>query len=82
MVDKQRKTRKDKPKAACIDAEQSLIAGLMVVQYQKFVKHFAKEEGNVRNNTTPTINMAGKLDQKNVWVIDSGATEHITCKTY
>lgn len=74
MLAMQAKREKTKPKAACIDAKQNRIAGLTVEQYQKLVKHFAKEERNRRNNTKSTINMDSKLNQNNNWVIDSGAT--------
>nr|GMD06150.1 Integrase, catalytic core [Ipomoea batatas] len=30
-------------------------------------------------STNPTVNMAGKIDNKNWWVIDFGATDHIVC---
>nr|GLL33741.1 uncharacterized protein LOC109163537 [Ipomoea trifida] len=30
-------------------------------------------------SATPSVNMASKIDKRNTWVIDSGATDHIVC---
>lgn len=61
-----------------VEAGASPIPGLSNEQYQKLMKHFAKEGS--KDNTTPTVNMVGKVEINDAWLIDSGATEHITYK--
>lgn len=70
------KQDKNKTKAAFVESTTSPILGLSNEHYQKLIKHFAKDEP--RYNITPTINMVGKVEIDDVWVVDSGATEHIT----
>ena len=77
------KTKGDKgrARAACIETGSSPIPGLTNEQYEVFVKHFADSNKASKEETQPAANMAGKLNQDRDWVVDSGATEHITYKT-
>lgn len=63
---------KPKPRADAVRIEVSPIPGLSVEQYKKLMKQ-------LNDNPKPEINMAGKIDFCQPWVIDSGATEHIAC---
>lgn len=72
--------KKDKPrtKATCVELGPSPIAGLTDEQYHLFVNHFKEENVVDSKNTQPMAHMAGKIDSNYEWVVDSGATEHIT----
>nr|KAJ0217731.1 hypothetical protein LSAT_V11C300143420 [Lactuca sativa] len=71
---------KAKPKAACVELETSPVPGLTDKQYRLFVAHF-QENGNLTGNKShPRANMAGRNQSYNGWVVDSGATEHMTCR--
>ncbi|KAJ9540324.1 hypothetical protein OSB04_026830 [Centaurea solstitialis] len=59
----------------------SPIPGLSVDQYTKLVEYFGgtSDTSNAEHvDTLPTANMAGKATSLNTWIIDSGASEHIT----
>ncbi|PWA82672.1 GAG-pre-integrase domain, Gag-polypeptide of LTR copia-type [Artemisia annua] len=72
------KQDKAKPSAACVDAEKSPIAGLSDSQYQQFLKFFGNKEGANAEESGPKANLAGNIDKEGKWIVDSGATEHIT----
>lgn len=59
------------------------ISGISAEQYAKLVQYFSGQnsEGSqvVKAESLPTVSMAGKLNIMKSWVIDSGATQHITC---
>ncbi|KAI3681211.1 hypothetical protein L6452_35996 [Arctium lappa] len=75
------KKEKLKPKAACVEIGSRPIPGLTDEQYQLFVKHFREETKVTSNEASPVVNMAGRIEPHNGWVVDSGATEHITHKS-
>lgn len=63
---------------ACVETVSSPIPCLSDEQYQVFVKHF-REEAKVTNiEASPTVNVVGRIEYHNGWLIDSGATKHIT----
>ncbi|KAK1423454.1 hypothetical protein QVD17_18757 [Tagetes erecta] len=68
------KQEKPKPQAACVQGEASEIQELTAEQYQQLLKFF----GSIKQDNTPAANMANNGDEEGKWVIDSGATEHIT----
>lgn len=76
------KKQKGPTKTAHMAAGTSPIPGITADQYSKLVDYFSKAEGvsmAVQEDTSPTIDMAGKINSLKHWIIDSGATEHITC---
>ncbi|XP_076928722.1 uncharacterized protein LOC143592775 [Bidens hawaiensis] len=74
------KQDKQKPKATCVEKEASPISGMTPAQYQKFVEFFGnKTSMNNKEENVDEANMAGTAGKEGKWVIDSGATEHITC---
>lgn len=74
------KERRPPPRAAQVETESSPIPGLTNEQYGKFLEFFHSEnERSMPPVDAPIANMAGKLPFTRPWVIDSGATEHITC---
>lgn len=63
-------------------AISSPIPGLTVEQYSTLVEYFSKSGEPLKvasEESLPTINMASKMNNLKPWIIDSGATEHITC---
>ncbi|KAJ0845011.1 putative RNA-directed DNA polymerase [Helianthus annuus] len=72
------KQERPKPKAALAEVEESPIPGMTAVQYQQFIQFFGKKEGVDKEDTTPMANMAGNIGEEGDWVVDSGATEHIS----
>ncbi|KAG6406521.1 hypothetical protein SASPL_134125 [Salvia splendens] len=69
-------------KSAHMAAGSSPLSGITIEQYSKLVEHFSKsgDTSQVAREENPTsANMAGKINNLNSWIIDSGATEHITC---
>lgn len=54
----------------------ALFSALTVEQYQRLIQFLGTE--NSTKIMTPAANMAGKLDLAKTWVVDLGATEHIT----
>ncbi|KAJ9552386.1 hypothetical protein OSB04_016431 [Centaurea solstitialis] len=56
------KIDKDKPTAACIEAETSPIPGLTVDQYKAFLKHFGEGTKLENEGTVPVANMTGRLN--------------------
>ncbi|KAL6564318.1 hypothetical protein OROMI_015768 [Orobanche minor] len=58
------------------DADDSPIPGLSAANFNKLVHFFNKQPGS---ENPPTANMAGKMHNTTSWIIDSGASEHITC---
>ncbi|XP_076958475.1 uncharacterized protein LOC143634207 [Bidens hawaiensis] len=73
-----RKRQETKSKAACTEMAPSPISGLTATQYETFLKHFAAVEGTSKEDRTPSAYMAGKYNNDDDWVMDSGSTEHIT----
>ncbi|KAJ0494159.1 hypothetical protein HanIR_Chr12g0594261 [Helianthus annuus] len=61
------------PKAACV--EESLISGLNNEQYRQFLSMFGKKG---LSQTPLTDSFAGKVNREDKWIVDSGASEHIT----
>ncbi|KAJ0490449.1 putative RNA-directed DNA polymerase [Helianthus annuus] len=53
-----------KPKAACVEGEESPIPGLTNKQYQKFVNFFSKKDGVTEEEGAPVANMAGNKEGK------------------
>ncbi|GJU96935.1 hypothetical protein Tco_1326206 [Tanacetum coccineum] len=47
-------------------------------QYERFLKHFAHEETNTKSGAPQTTNMAGKINQNDSWIVDTGSTKHMT----
>lgn len=70
--------KKSNPRAAQVNVETSPIPGLSADQYTRLLKHFSGEDGLAYQNTTPKVNMAGKNVFSSPWIIDFGASEHIT----
>ncbi|KAI3516445.1 hypothetical protein L1887_15360 [Cichorium endivia] len=67
------KGKQTKPKAACVEGEQDQTLGLNEEQYKQFATFFAKKD------KSPLVaNMAGKISKEGKWIVDSGATVHIT----
>jgi hypothetical protein len=71
------KQDKPKPSTACIEGEKSPIAGLSDSQYQQFLKFFGNKDGANTEENRPKANLASNFDNKDEWIVDSGATEHI-----
>nr|KAJ0216060.1 hypothetical protein LSAT_V11C300142130 [Lactuca sativa] len=71
------KIERNKTKATYVETNTSPISGLSSEQYQKLIKHFSKEE--ISDNEVPKVNMVGKVELDDAWIVDSGATEDITC---
>ncbi|KAJ0580529.1 putative RNA-directed DNA polymerase [Helianthus annuus] len=68
-----------KPKVALVETGgSSPIPGLTDDQYQLLLKQFGATGITPDDQKPPVANMAGKIYDKNNWVVDSGATEHIT----
>ncbi|KAL0399838.1 UNVERIFIED_CONTAM: Copia protein [Sesamum radiatum] len=61
--------------------DDSPIPGLTQAQYNRLVQYLSHEDNTSKmtNQTPPIANMAGKINFGKPWIIDSGATEHITC---
>lgn len=72
-----RKTEKNKAKAAQVETNSSRILGLSSKHYQKLIKHFSKEETS--DKKVPRVNMAGKVELNDAWIVESRATKHKTC---
>ncbi|KAM0043325.1 putative RNA-directed DNA polymerase [Helianthus debilis subsp. tardiflorus] len=53
-----------KPKAACVEGEESPIPGLTNKQYQQFVSFFSKKDGVTEEEGAPVANMAGNKEGK------------------
>nr|GMD48498.1 Integrase, catalytic core [Ipomoea batatas] len=59
-----------------------LLQGLTQAQLTKLAQLLNTDEDKLRPVETmekSSCNMAGKINGKNLWVIDSGATDHIVC---
>lgn len=70
------------PRVAAVNTEHSPIPGLSRDQFARLVQLLETTgEGSKSERVTnsPIANMSGKVYTTNSWVIDSGATEHITC---
>lgn len=66
------------PKAAHIGSEKGTSAGLTQSQMNKLMQLLNSDvEKSGESSANPTVNMAGKLEHNETWVIDSGATYHI-----
>ncbi len=73
--------KKDGPKVAQVGANGSPISGLTQAQYDRLLQFLGRdgEAPKPEGQAPPTVNMAGKINFTKPWIIDSGATEHITC---
>ncbi|XP_023745024.1 uncharacterized protein LOC111893187 [Lactuca sativa] len=69
---------KEKPKVAYVKLGSSPIPGLTDKQYHLFVEHFKEGLDMTNNNKQPMENMAGRNDIFYGWIVDSGATKHMT----
>nr|GMC90443.1 Integrase, catalytic core [Ipomoea batatas] len=70
------------PKAAQVNTDMNLLQGLTQAQLTKLAQLLNTDEDKLRPVETmekSSCNMAGKINGKNLWVIDSGATDHIVC---
>nr|GMC62960.1 Integrase, catalytic core [Ipomoea batatas] len=70
------------PKAAHVDTDINPLRNLTQAQLTKLFQFLNTDEDKFKHggtSTNPTVNMAGKIDNRNWWVIDSGATDHIVC---
>ncbi|KAK1414172.1 hypothetical protein QVD17_29913 [Tagetes erecta] len=67
-----------KPKADCDKDENNTIPSLNNEQYQQFLGMFAREDSPTKNEISSVANVAGNLDPTGRWIVDSGATDHIT----
>nr|GLL16801.1 uncharacterized protein LOC109166102 [Ipomoea trifida] len=66
------------PKAAHVGSEKGTLVGLTQGQMNKLMQLLNSEVGKSgESSANPTVNMAGKLEHHETWVIDSGATDHI-----
>ncbi|KAD3642198.1 hypothetical protein E3N88_31422 [Mikania micrantha] len=70
------KKENNKPRAAMAITTPCPIPGLSADQYQTFLKLFVGKNGH--EDTPHVANIAGREDSDEEWVVDSGATEHIT----
>nr|KAJ0188860.1 hypothetical protein LSAT_V11C900465450 [Lactuca sativa] len=69
---------KEKPKVACVKLGPSPIPGQTDEQYNLFTEHFKEGLDMTNNYKQPMANMAGRNDIFDGWIVDSGATEHMT----
>lgn len=69
---------KQKPTAAYVGMEPSPIPGLTKEQYEIFLKNFSKTRSVNKDETRPVANITSKYVNDDEWVVDSGATDHIT----
>ena len=62
------------PRATTTTTEDPQIQGLGLTkgEYEKLIKMIRETK------TTPTVNMTGKTKTHDEWIIDSGASEHVT----
>lgn len=71
--------KREGTKAAYVEASSSPIPGLTKEQYESFLSTFTGDKANqIRNEPTRMVNFAGNKESNDDWVVDSGATEHIT----
>lgn len=59
------------------EGKRSSLPGLNSDLHKELFKLFSTENSSKEEDTPPSANMAGKLDQVGEWVIDSGCTEHV-----
>nr|GLL24338.1 uncharacterized protein LOC109166102 [Ipomoea trifida] len=74
--------QKATPKVAHVDADVNPLRSLTQAQMARLVQFLNTDEEKFKHggaSATPSVNMAGKIDKRNTWVIDSGATDHIVC---
>ncbi|KAM0065109.1 hypothetical protein Hdeb2414_s0003g00110971 [Helianthus debilis subsp. tardiflorus] len=64
--------------AVCVEGEVSPIPGLTIAQYQQFINLFGSKYNKTEEEDAPVINMAGNISKEGKWIVDSGATKHIT----
>ena len=74
------KKEKERPRAALAESGTIPIPGLTEEQYQTFIKHFSSSV-TTRNKDSVEANahMAGKANEPDPWVVDTGATDHMAC---
>ena len=83
-----KKERRFVPKVAQAGPETIPVPGLTHEQFNCLVQYLSADQEATKQMTssvvkpvsTPVANMAGKKQYDKLWVIDSGATEHITCE--
>nr|GMD97950.1 Integrase, catalytic core [Ipomoea batatas] len=74
--------QKATPKVAHVDADVNRLRSLTQAQVARLVQFLNTNEEKFKHggaSATPSVNMAGKIDKRNTWVIDPGATDHIVC---
>lgn len=71
------KKEKENPKASWADMETSPVAGLTKEQYQMVVKRLSidRKMDGLQNTSS---HMSGKSLTDNSWIVDTGASEHMT----
>nr|KAJ0212490.1 hypothetical protein LSAT_V11C400213740 [Lactuca sativa] len=69
---------KEKPKVACVKLGPIPTPGLTVEQDHLFVEHFKEGLDMKNNNKQPMTTMVGRNNIFDGWIVDSGATEHMT----
>lgn len=69
-----------------VSTDESPIPGLSIQQYERLMQQLQMdvEPAIAAQSTKPSVNMAGKTlaginSFNSPWIIDTGATEHITC---
>nr|KYP53677.1 Retrovirus-related Pol polyprotein from transposon TNT 1-94 [Cajanus cajan] len=78
---KERKDNRGGPKAAQVVTTERPIPGLSMQQYERLMQQLKGDAELVVTilQSKPNMNMASKIIFTKPWVIDSGATAHITC---
>lgn len=70
--------KRDGTKAAYAKNDSSPIPGLSKEQHELFLETFKQDKDNQRIKKPRVANLTGKQEDDDEWVVDSGATEHIT----
>ena len=76
------KKQKSITKGAHMAATNSLVPGVAPKQFlacQDYFNMHRESSQNSNEEKLPTANMVGKINNLRTWIIDSEATEHITC---
>ena len=69
---------KTETKTTNVKTEESPIPGLNNEQYQQFLNIFAQRNRSIEDGVPTIANTIGKVYHGDDWIIDSGATEHMT----
>lgn len=71
--------RRSNPRAAQVSHGSDTGPSMTLDLYDRLMKYLSQEEEQGQTNRQPVANMAGKIVYNRPWIIDSGATDHITC---